>query len=203
MSNTYNNLKQQLIELQNSRKEFLNLKSKKLKLINVPKVSKIENNKSEMTEKELAETIDRVFGGNGVEILPYDGGVIRGGSFDADEYYFFSRLSSVLGFGENRIKNILLDDCHDNFFIRDDISVKAMAVMNCLYYKYNYQFPLCFGVENLKGTYGGEFFTCIDELVRNGYALDGSEYYEFYPDHVSNKDRVRFYVQARLFSRDI
>ena len=57
MNNTYNNLKQQLIELQNSRKEFLNLKSKKLKLINVPKVSKIENetNIKNLLNEELLE----------------------------------------------------------------------------------------------------------------------------------------------------
>ena len=167
------------------------------------RISRLENNKSEMTERELSETIDRVIDGNGIEILPYDGGAIRGSSFDADEYYFFSRLSNVLGFGENRIKNILLDDCHDNFFTQNDISVKGMAVMNCLYYKYNYQFPLCFGVEDLMRNYGEDFFASIDELERNGYALNCSEYYEFYPDHVSNKERVRFYVPARAFSKDI
>ena len=36
MSNTYENLKQRLIEIQNSRKDFLNLKTQKIKLINSP-----------------------------------------------------------------------------------------------------------------------------------------------------------------------
>ena len=57
MSNTYNNLKQRLIELQNARKDFLNIKSKKLKLINVPSVSKIDNetNIKNLLNEELQE----------------------------------------------------------------------------------------------------------------------------------------------------
>ena len=44
MSNTYENLKQKLLDLQTSRKDFLNLKTQKLKLINLPSSeSKIEN----------------------------------------------------------------------------------------------------------------------------------------------------------------
>ena len=57
MSNTYNNLRQRLIELQNSRKDFLNLKSKKLKLINIPSASKTENetNIKNLLNEELLE----------------------------------------------------------------------------------------------------------------------------------------------------
>ena len=46
MSNTYENLKQRLIDLQNSRKDFLNLKTQKLKLINSPSNPDIKENKS-------------------------------------------------------------------------------------------------------------------------------------------------------------
>ena len=57
MSNTYNNLRQRLIELQNSRKDFLNLKSKKLKLINIPSANKTENetNIKNLLNEELLE----------------------------------------------------------------------------------------------------------------------------------------------------
>ena len=65
MSNTYDNLKQRLIELQNSRKDFLNLKTQKLKLINLPSsegkldVDK-ESNLKKLLNEELSE-IDQQF----------------------------------------------------------------------------------------------------------------------------------------------
>jgi translation initiation factor 2 beta subunit (eIF-2beta)/eIF-5 len=65
MSNTYDNLKQRLIELQNSRKDFLNLKTQKLKLINLPSsegkldVDK-ESNIKKLLNEELSE-IDQQF----------------------------------------------------------------------------------------------------------------------------------------------
>ena len=47
MNNEYENLKQHLIDLKNKRKDFLNLKTQKLKLINIiPSEMKTENNPS-------------------------------------------------------------------------------------------------------------------------------------------------------------
>ena len=65
MSNTYDNLKQRLIELKNSRKDFLNLKTQKLKLINLPSsegkpdIDK-ESNIKKLLNEELSE-IDQQF----------------------------------------------------------------------------------------------------------------------------------------------
>ena len=61
MSNTYDNLKQRLIELQNSRKDFLNLKTQKLKLINLPSSEgKLDLDKESNIKKLLNEELSEI-----------------------------------------------------------------------------------------------------------------------------------------------
>ena len=61
MSNTYDNLKQRLIELKNSRKDFLNLKTQKLKLINFPSSEgKLDIDKESNIKKLLNEELSEI-----------------------------------------------------------------------------------------------------------------------------------------------
>ena len=164
------------------------------------KIPKLGNDDLDMSKDEYEMTLIRLIDSKGVEIIPYDGGSLRSGSFDADEYFFFVRLSDILGFEKNRIRSLLYDDCHDNFFIQNDLSINAIAVMNCLYYRYACQFPLCFGVEDLIHNYGNGFSACLDELIQQGYALNpGEGNYIFFPDHISGNKKEQFCVSEKLF----
>lgn len=160
------------------------------------------NKPQSMSPEECEQATFRILDSAGIEILPYDGGLIRSNVFEADAYFFFSRLSDMLGLENNKIRNMLLSDCHDNFFIQDDLSIQAQAVMNCLYYKYVVKFPLCFGVEDLINNYGETFYTYMDELIEHGYAkkLNGG-YYEFNTDNPGYKYGSRFYIHAKLLGQ--
>ena len=58
MSNTYENLKQRLIEIQNSRKDFLNLKTQKIKLINSPSEKGNKEKKTNLKDLLNVELLD-------------------------------------------------------------------------------------------------------------------------------------------------
>ena len=58
MSNTYENLKQRLIEIQNLRKDFLNLKTQKIKLINSPSEKDNKENKTNLKDLLNVELLD-------------------------------------------------------------------------------------------------------------------------------------------------
>ena len=166
------------------------------------KLPKLDENSSFASKDEMEVAFGRIFDNGGMEILPYDAGALRAGSYTVDTFFFFSRLSSILDLGKNKIYVELLDDCHCDYFIDSELSIEAKAIMNCLYYKYSRRFPLAFDVNDLIKYYGEEFYSCIDELIRKGYiTLMESGFYEFNTELKNYKYGARFYIHSKLFER--
>ena len=164
------------------------------------KLPKVNNYEQALSKEESEKAAYRILDGKGVEILPFDAGTIRGTFFEGDSYFFFERLAETLNMKKNGIWYTLLDECHDDYYRDYDISIKAKAVMNCLYYKYYLKFPLCFNVGDLIKYYSEDFYICIDELIEKGYITKlNSGYYEFNTEHNSYKYGARFYLNGKLF----
>jgi transcriptional regulator with XRE-family HTH domain len=164
------------------------------------KLPKVENIEGTLSDEEQEKAAFRILDGKGIEILPFDGGAIRGTSFAGDTYFFFERLAGILGMEKNMIERLLWDECHSDFYINNHLSLKAQAVMNCLYYRYALNFPLCFGVKELIEHYGDDFFSSIEELKDKGYisVLD-SGYYEFNTEDKDYKHGTRYYINGKWF----
>ena len=149
-----------------------------------------------LSETEKLQTDDRCVGIKGFEILPYDAGAIRGTVFDGNEYFFFQRLSEFLQLGNHSIVSRLYQDCHDDFFTRNDLTLSAVAVMNCLFYRYALEFPLAFSAEQLADHYGEEFYSAVEELKKEGHIrLMKSGFYECNTDS-GYQYGSRFYLKA-------
>lgn len=165
------------------------------------KFPRIKNEAYDLSMDEKKATAYRLFDCAGFEILPFDGSAIRGTQFAGDSYFFLERLAEILGMETNAIRSLLMNnDCHSDFYVQKDVSVKAQAVMNCLYYKYVKQFPLCFDVEDLIKYYGEEFYKCIEELKTHNYiTLLDSGFYEFNTEYKKFEYGARFYINAKKF----
>ena len=88
-------------------------------------------------------------------------------------------------------------NCHDRYACDDNLSIKAKAVMNCLYYRYALNYPLSFTVEELAENYGDDFYSSIDELKFNGYVnLMESGFYEFNTEYLDYSYGSRFYIKS-------
>ncbi len=158
----------------------------------MPKVA--PESEADLTDFEKKELRDRAID-RGVVVLPYDGSAFRSTDFDPDTFFFFTRLSTLLGMDEMSVSKLLVNDCHDSFFWDDEISLQAKALLNCLYYRYSLNFPLAFDVATLRVRLGEAFDHLLYELIRHNYADYSTTGYISFRTDLERKDATScFYI---------